>query len=302
MSPIAYGATRPFAGIAFLVLSTWALSGLDASGKWVMAAGVSLLMLCWVRYVVHFLLVLGLVLPTRGRGVLRSVRPGAQLLRGSVMLLATLSFFNTLRYLPQAEATAINFLAPLIMLSLAPWLLKEPARISRWVGAAGGFIGVLIIIRPDGGLDPTGTIFGLITAFLFAGQFIATRRVAVDDPFTTLIWSGAVGSVCLTVALPFIWPAAWPFLAALNPWHWLVLVSTGFWGAAGHLLQIQAYRHAPASMLAPFIYLQIISAATLGWLIWGQFPDALTWAGIAIICASGASLGLWEWRDSRRRL
>ena len=301
MAPLVYGATRPFAGIAFLVLSTWALSGLDASGKWVMGAGVSLLMLCWVRYVVHLLLVLGLVLPSRGRGVLRSVRPGAQLLRGSVMLLATLSFFNTLRYLPQAEATAINFLAPLIMLSLAPWLLKEPARISRWVAAAGGFIGVLIIIRPDAGLDPMGTVSGLVTAFLFAGQFIATRRVAVDDPFTTLIWSGAVGSLCLTVALPFILPAAWPFLAVLEPWHWIVLVSTGFWGAAGHLLQIQAYRHAPASMLAPFIYLQIISAATLGWLIWGQFPDALTWAGIAVICLSGISLGIWEWRDSRRR-
>ena len=113
MAPLAYGATRPFAGIAFLVLSAWALSGLDASGKWVMGVGVSLLMLCWVRYVVHLLLVLGLVLPSRGREVLRSVRPGAQLLRGSVMLLATLSFFNTLRYLPQAEATAINFLAPL---------------------------------------------------------------------------------------------------------------------------------------------------------------------------------------------
>lgn len=301
MASIAYGATRPLAGIVFLVLSTWALSGLDASGKWVMGAGVSLLMLCWVRYVVHLLLVVGLVVPSRGLGIVRSVRPGAQLLRGSVMLLATLSFFNTLRYLPQAEATAINFLAPLIILSLAPWLLKEPARVSRWIAAGGGFIGVLIIIRPDGGLDPIGTVSGLVTAFLFAGQYIATRRVAVDDPFTTLIWSGAVGSLCLTVALPFILPAAWPFLVELNPWHWLVLISTGFWGAAGHLLQIQAYRHAPASMLAPFIYLQIISAATLGWLIWGQFPDALTWVGILVICASGILLGAWEWRKRSRR-
>lgn len=300
-APLAYGATRPIAGIALLVMSTWALSTLDASGKWVMGAGVSLLMLCWVRYVVHLLLVLGLVLPTRGVKVLRSVRPGAQLLRGSVMLLATLSFFTTLHYLPQAEATAINFLAPLIILSLAPWLLKEPARISRWIAGGVGFLGVLIIIRPDGGLDPVGTMFGLITAFLFAGQFIATRRVAVDDPFTTLIWSGAVGSLCLTLALPFILPAALPFLSELGPLHWAVLISTGFWGAAGHLLQIQAYRNAPASMLAPFIYLQIISAATLGWLVWGQFPDALTWVGIAIICGSGIVLGAWEWRDRKRR-
>src|SRR5690606_34757940 len=206
-------------------------------------------MLHWMRYFVHLLMVL--VMPSRGLGVFRCLRPGAQLARGSIMLLATLSFFTTLRYLPQAEATAINFLAPLIMLAVAPWVLQEPARLSRWVAAGVGFVGVLIIIRPGAGLDPVGTMFGLITACLFAGQYIATRRVAVDDSFTTLVWSGAVGSVVLTLALPFVLPAALPILAGLEPLHWVVLVSTGFWGAAGHLLQIQAYRCAPASMRAP---------------------------------------------------
>ncbi|NYT78475.1 DMT family transporter [Alcaligenaceae bacterium] len=292
--------TRPLAGIVLLVLSTWALSGLDASGKWVMAGGVSLLMLCWVRYVVHLLLVLGLVLPVRGLRVLRSVRPRAQIARGAVMLLATMSFFTTLHYLPQAEATAINFLAPLIVLSLAPWLLKEAARTSRWVAAGVGFAGVLIVIRPGAGLDPVGTLFGLLTACLFAAQFLTTRRVAVDDSFTTLIWSGGVGSICLTLALPFILPDALPALAQLDAWHWLILISTGFWGALGHLLQIQAYRHAAASLLAPFVYLQIVSAAVLGWWVWGQFPDAFSWLGIGIICASGITIGMVEWR--RRNL
>lgn len=299
VSSHAWGATRPIAGIVVLVLSSWALSTLDASGKWVMGAGVPLLVLCWVRYVVHLLLVLGLVLPVRGTKVLRSVRPSAQIARGSVMLLATLSFFTTLHYLPQAEATAINFLAPLIMLALAPWVLKEPARLSRWVAAGVGFVGVLIIIRPDAGLDPVGTLFGLLTALLFAGQYIATRRVAADDPFTTLVWSGAVGSLCLTAILPFTLPSVWPLLAGLDGVQWLVLVSTGFWGALGHLLQIQAYRYAPASVLAPFIYLQIISAAALGWLIWGQFPDAFSWLGIAVICASGMTIAVLEWRSRK---
>src|SRR5690606_5948533 len=153
----------------------------------------------------------------RGTAVLRSVRPGAQLMRGGVMLLATLCFFKTLSYLPQAEATAINFLAPLIVLSLAPWLLKEPARTSRWVAAAVGFIGVLIIIRPGGGLHPMGVMWGLATALTFAVQFMATRRVAVDDPMTTLIWSGAVGSVVLSIAMPFLLPQALPVLSSLSP-------------------------------------------------------------------------------------
>lgn len=292
---------RPVAGILTLVFSTWALSTLDASGKWVMAAGVSLWVLCWVRYSVHLLLVMGLVLPLRGPRVLRSVRPRAQLLRGSVMLLATLCFFKTLSYLPQAEATAINFLAPLIVLSLAPWLLNEPARVSRWVAAAIGFMGVLIIIRPGAGLDPMGVFWGLGTALAFAGQFMATRRVAVDDPMTTLIWSGAVGTVVLSATMPVLLPQAMPVLRALEPLHWVVLISTGIWGAFGHLLQIQAYRYAPASLLAPFIYVQIVAAAALGWLVWGQFPDALSWLGIAVICGSGASLAVWEWRRKPAR-
>ncbi|NYT57944.1 DMT family transporter [Alcaligenaceae bacterium] len=300
VSAPAYGATRPMAGIVVLVLSTWALSGLDASGKFVLGVGVPLLMLCWVRYVLHLVLVLALVLPSRGVSVLRSVRPKAQMARGAIMLLATMSSFTTLYYLPQAETTAINFLAPLIVLAVAPWALKEPPRLSRWIAAGVGFLGVLIIIRPGSGLDTVGTLFGLLTAFLFACQFIATRRVAVDGPFTTLIWSGAVGSVVLTAILPFVLPTALPILATLSPLQWLVLVGTGFWGALGHLLQVQAYRNAPASMLAPFLYLQIISGAGLGWLIWGQFPDTLTWLGIAIICASGITIGMMEWR--RRKL
>lgn len=291
--------TRPLVGIVLLILSAWVLSCLDASGKWVMEAGVPLWLLCWVRYLVHLLLVLALVLPRRGLGVLRSVRPREQLLRGGSMLLATMAFFTTLSYMPQAEATAINFLAPLLVLALAPWVLKEPPRISRWVAAAIAFGGVLIIVRPGGGLHPLGVMFGLLTACCFAAQFIATRRVARDDPYTSLIWSGAVGTVCLTLALPVILPPALPVLAELSAVNWLLLISTGVSGALGHLLQIGAYRNAPASTLAPFVYLQIVSATAVGWMFWGHFPDSLTWLGIAIICTSGIGIGVLEWRRSR---
>jgi len=307
MTPADNGRTRraapassgPMMGVLLLVLSMWTLSCLDASGKWVMNAGVPLLVLSWFRYAVHLALVLALVLPARGLGVFRSRKPREQILRGGSMFLATLMFFTTLSYIPQAEATAINFLAPLLVLSAAPWVLKEPARLSRFVAAGIAFIGVIIVIRPGGGLDPVGTVFGLLTACCFAVQFIATRRVAGDDPFTSLIWSGAVGTLCLTLALPFILPPALPILKALAPLDWVVLISTGITGGLGHLFQIAAYRRAPASTLAPFVYLQIISATSVGWLVWGHFPDPLTWLGIAIICASGIGIGLIEWRRSR---
>jgi drug/metabolite transporter (DMT)-like permease len=292
--------SRPLAGIALLLLSMWVLSSLDASGKWVMAAGVPMLLLSWVRYAAHLLVALALIVPVKGWGILASRRPREQMLRGGAMLGATLFFFTALRFLPQAEATAINFLAPLIVLLLAPWLLREPPRMSRWVAAGVAFCGVLIVIRPSGGLDAMGTVYGLLGAFCFAAQYIATRRVAGDDPLTSVIWSGGVGTVVLSFTLPYAVPAALPVLRELDSLHWFVLASTGVTGCLGHLLQIAAYRKAPASTLAPFAYLQIVSSTTTGWLIWGHFPDALTWVGIAVICGSGMGIGIVEWRRARR--
>ncbi|WP_144635628.1 DMT family transporter [Bordetella genomosp. 13] len=292
--------TRPLAGIALLVLSLFTLSCLDGTGKWVMAAGVPMLILSWVRYAVHLLLVLALLVPQRGWKVVRSVGPREQMMRGGAMLCATLMFFNTLHYIPQAEATAINFLAPLIVLASAPWVLREPPRLSRWAAAGIAFLGVLIVIRPGGGLPVAGIISGLLTAICFAAQYIFTRRVARDDPYTSLVWSGAVGTVVLTLAMPIALPPAIPMLQALDGWTWMALLSTGVTGALGHLLQIGAYRNAPASILAPFTYLQIISATTVGWLMWGHFPDSFTWVGIAVICTSGMGIGALEWRRARR--
>lgn len=291
---------RPLVGIVLLVLSTWALSSLDASGKWIMAAGLPLLVMCWVRYLVHLVLVSCVIIPIKGLQVLKAKQPTDQILRGMIMLFATLSFFSALRYLPQAEATAINFLSPLLVLAVAPWVLKEPARISRWVAAVVGFMGVLLIIRPGSGLHPLGVTFGLITALLFATQFIVTRRLANDDAMTTLIWSGAVGSCLTTLLMPFILPEVWPIFQTFDTKHWVALIATGVFGALGHLLQIQAYQRAPASLLAPFLYLQIISAAGLGWLLWGQFPDALSWVGIGIVCGSGVVIALLEWRSQQK--
>src|SRR3546814_33718 len=110
-------ATTPLAGIILVVLSSWALSTLDTSAKWIMTAGAPLLLVVWVRFVVHTFLVLSLLRPSRLRQILRPRRPGAQLLRGVVMVTATFTFFTTLQSLPQAEATSINFLAPLLTLA-----------------------------------------------------------------------------------------------------------------------------------------------------------------------------------------
>ena len=292
-------AAKPMWGIALLVLAMWTLSCLDATGKWVMSLGVPLLLLSWVRYAVHVVLVFGLILPWKGTQVLRSSNPKMQIVRGMAMLAGTLSFFTTLSYLPQAEATSINFLAPMMVLALSPWLLGEVPRRSRWIAAVISFVGVLIVIRPSSGLHSVGVMFGLLTASSMAIQFIATRKLAGDSPFTTLIWGGVVGTVCTSLAMPFFAPGVLQAVQTMAWQQWLLLCLAGVFGCLGHLLQIGAYKHASASMLAPFLYMQIISATAVGWLLWGDFPDAMTWAGILIICVSGAVIGWLEWKRSR---
>ena len=289
----------PFVGILLLLASVFCLACLDASGKWVMAAGVPLLVFCWFRYLVHFLLIFFIAVPARGISVFRSLSPKKQLLRAAAMLCATMTFFTTLRYLHQAEATAIIFISPMLMLAIAPWLLKEPPKRSRWIAALVGLAGVCIVIRPSAGLPWPGVIAGLLTACLFATQHLLTRLVSTDHAYTTSLWSSGSGTLLLTLALPFTLSGAYSILSEMSMTYWIVMLSTGLSGGLGHLLQTMAYRRAPASVLAPFIYMQMIAAVTMGWLIWGHFPDLITWIGIATICASGIVNGLIEYKRTR---
>lgn len=290
---------RPFIGIAVLILSTWALSSLDAGGKWLMQFGLPLVVLSWVRYLIHAVLVLAFTVPSRGLSVFKSKQMTFQILRGTAVLTATMTFFSALSYLPQAEATAINFLAPLLVLCMAPFILKEPSRVFRWVAALCGFIGVLIIVRPGSGLHPLGVMFGLMTAGIFSLQFMVTRKLAEDDALTTLLWTGLIGTAISSVLVLFYLDDLARIFAEYHYLDWLVLASTGIFGTLGHWLQIKAYQHAPASLLAPFVYLQIVAATAIGWVIWRQFPDALSWVGILIVCGSGVVASVLEWRHNQ---
>lgn len=289
---------RPLLGIILLVVSTWALSTQEASGKWVMQFSLPLFMVILVRYAVHVVLVLAITWPKMGARVFCSTNYVMQIIRGSTSLFAILTIFMALSYLPQAEATAIYFLAPLLVLCIAPWFLAEPSRWYRWLAAFIGFAGVMVIVRPGTGLHPIGVIYGLIAACVIAAQFLCTRKLAADNSMTTLLWTGLVGLAGGIVLVPFKWHEGVAVLSGFAPWQWLLLLNTGIFGTVGHLLQIKAYQHAPASLLAPFSYLQIIAAAVLGLVIWGQFPDAWAWFGIFIVCASGIVVTIVEWRNN----
>jgi len=286
----------PSHGILLHIAGLWLLSCLDASGKLLVLAGVPVLVVSWFRYVVHTALMSAVLLPTRGKALLRTQSLPRQLVRGALMIATSVLFFTLLGRVPLAEATAMNFMAPLFMMAMAPWLLGEAHRRHRWMGVAVGFIGMLVVVRPGGQLDGPGVALGVACALCFALFQLATRKVAHDDPLTTNYYGGLFGTVSLSLALPFFWE-----LPPLAPWQWALLVSTGLTGFFGHWMQAAAFKRAPATLLAPFSYLQILSATALGWAIFGQLPDRVTALGIALICAAGLGVALTEAWLARRQ-
>ncbi|GAB2701817.1 MULTISPECIES: DMT family transporter [Comamonas] len=284
-------------GIVLHVCGLWILSSLDASGKLLVVAGVPVLMVAWFRYVGHVVLMGVLVLPRRGMGLFRTQSLSRQIQRSVLMIATTLLFFHVLGMVPLAEGTAMNFMAPLLVMALAPWLLGERPGWHRWAGVVLGFVGMLVVIRPGGQLSTEGAIWGVVTASTFALFQISTRRVAADDPLTSNLYGGLFGALVLSALLPFFWQQL-----DLTVWQWLLLASTGLSGFVGHWLQITAYSKTSATLLAPFNYLQIVSATTLGWLIFGQLPDAATAAGMALICCAGLGVVLVEvWQQRLRK-
>lgn len=270
-------------GILFLVLGQWTLSLLDTTGKTLVQAGFAVFFISWVRYVGHVVVLSVLLGPSAGRSLWQTQAPRLQAARGVVMAATTALFFSALARLPQAEATSINFCAPLFVMLLAPFVLHEQATVARWIGVVVGFSGMLIVVRPGSSLDGVGVALALVNAFCNAWFQILTRRLSdVDRPLTTLYLSGLWGAGALTLTLPFVWPST-----SLSTGQWLLFLSMGVTGSLGHYFIILAFRHAQASALSPFMYFQILSATTLGYFVFHQRPDGFTALGILVICAGG---------------
>jgi drug/metabolite transporter (DMT)-like permease len=286
-------------GVACLVLGQWTLSLLDTAGKLLTLAGYHVVMIAWMRYTINTVFMALTLAPLyrrrTGKSILQSGRPRLQVMRALLMLTSTMVFFSVLKIVPLSEGTAMNFCAPLITLAISPWLLGERSYVSRWIAVAIGFVGMLIVIRPGGGIVPAGVALGLTSAAVYAAVVILTRKTnQVDDPMVTLFYGGLTGMLASSLIVPFFWSSQLPTSS-----EWLILASTGITSTVGHLFLNNAYKHAEASLLAPFAYLQIISATAMGWLVFNQLPDSLTAAGIGIICASGMGIAYIEHRRSR---
>lgn len=269
------------------------LSSLDATAKW-LVRDHSLWVVVWARYAGQMIVVTPFAFHRAGGGFWRTRKLGLQLLRSLFLLLATLGFWGGLRYLPLAEASSITFLAPTFVVLLSWPLLHERATRARQIASTIGFAGILILLRPGSAVLQPAVLLLIGAALANALYQLLTRRLLDESPYTTLFYSAIVGTLALTVALPFSIDVAHLVSVGIGP-----LALLGVLAGLGHYAMTNAYLSAPASLLTPFTYLQIVWATAFGYLLFDQHPDALSGLGMAIVVTSGAALAAWERRGMR---
>jgi drug/metabolite transporter (DMT)-like permease len=236
-----------------------------------------------MRYIVHFLLMVIILAPRHSAQLVHTQRTGLVVARAVVLTIASLCMGMALHRMPLAETTAINFLAPTLVALLAGSMLGEKIGGWGWAAIVTGFIGVLLIARPGGGLDAIGIMFALGAAAANATYQLLSRLLAsTEKAIALLFYTALVGSIIFGIALPWFWENEAPSKLEV-----VLLLSMGASGGLGHYLFTLAYRHAPASMLAPTTYLQLLWAGLLGWIIFDTIPDSMSLIGMAIVAASG---------------
>jgi drug/metabolite transporter (DMT)-like permease len=267
-------------GIVMAILATISYAVADAASKY-QAREYPVEMIVWARYAVPLILLLAIFLPRLGRSMLRTAYPGLQMVRGILATVGTLFIIFAYRGMPMAEAQAISFIHPVLLTLLAVVFLGEKVSRLGWAAVLLGFSGVLLIVRPGGGLFSPVALLPLGLALSFSSYQIFTRIIMrKESSLNSLFYVLLVGSLVMSSTLPFVWinptPNGLLFFAFLG-------VASGM----GHFLTIKSLEYAPASLIAPFAYIQLLWVTILGILIFGDFPDIYTVVGMAIIVASG---------------
>lgn len=285
-------------GILLMVTGLLIVPSIDAIAKH-LSDSISALQVTWSRFFFQSILMGAMVLLLHDIRSLWPLRPVIHLIRGVLLALATLLFFASLKYLPLADAIAIFFVQPLILTILSGVFLGEQVGWHRRLAVCAGFAGALIIIQPGGDAYSKAALLPLATAFLFAIYMAITRAVAGQDNAESAQFAAGAGAfVVLTVFIlttRLIIPGSLPMIdPSLTQWGWLFML--GLIAASCHLLVVKATELAPASILAPFAYIEFIGATLLGWIFFNDVPSPSTWLGAAVIIASGLVVYLRETR------
>jgi len=256
----------------------------------IMVGGYSPLLILWVQFAVTLIVLLPLIVPRHGWRVLLPRPLGPQILRGLFLTFGVCLFYWSIRYIPLADATAMVLVGPLVLTALSPFILGEHVGIRRWMAVFIGFIGVLIILRPDFSGERIGHFMAL-GAGISVGLFYAFSRLLAQasPPLVTVANTVIIGVVVLAPTMPFVWtlPAAEDAL---------IIAAFLCISIFGQFCMLMSFRFAPGSILAPVIYVQIVAATAFGLIVFGAFPDPTTWTGIAIVVGAGIYISFREAR------
>lgn len=280
---------RRLTAIACVIIALILFTGIDTCAKWLVQAGMPPMVVVFIRYAVHALMVAALFLPVRRASLLATSKPWLEIARAVALLASTICNFIAVQYLPLTLTAAIFFTAPLWICVLSIPLLGERVGIRRWAAILIGLTGGFIATRPWSADFHWAVFVSLGTAICTALYSILTRQLAgVDSTSTQQFYAGWVATLAIAPAALVHWE--WPTV----PVDWFAFALIGVLGWTGHQFMTVAHRFAPASVLAPFLYLQMVFLTASSWVIFHQPPDAWTLTGAAIVLASGLYVWLRE--------
>lgn len=284
----------PIAGIAFMCAGVLCLTVNDVFAKW-LGAFYPIPEVAFLRMLFALPLIVAAALMFGGPKALATRRPLAQLGRGLLATIATLTFYLGLTLLPLAEVTAIAFTAPLFVTMLAVPLLAERPGTAQWIATCIGFTGVLLIVQPGGSTFTMAALVPLGTALAYALLMLTARMLGRSETiWATMLYATAVPLVITGAMLPWFWET--PSLA-----HLPLFIGLGFSGGLAMTLITQGFRIGVASVVAPFDYTGLVWATVFGWVIWGEIPSRLSVLGGVVIGVCGIYLAYRQARDERRR-
>lgn len=277
-------ASKPLYGVLLVLCAGLLLATHDGVSKYLTHI-YPLIMVIWLRYFVQTIAMIILFFPKMRLAIIRTRRPWLQLLRAISLLSISLLFIGGLRYIPLAEATAVMFLAPLIVTVLSALVLHEHVSKGQWAAVAVGFLGVLFIVRPGGALFTPAILLPVCASFCFAIYQLITRRLAsTDHAVTSNFLSGLFGVIALTTLLPG------EYTLDVTNTDLLYMLALGLLAMTAHMLLTMALKYSTAATLAPFTYAQIVFAGVVGYLAFGQIPDNWSIFGVLIISCSGLAV------------
>lgn len=297
MLPVSQPAPPPqriLLGILFICMAGACFAFMLGAAK-ALGQHYSSLQISWARAFGHIVFLLAAFLPRYGLNVLRTGRLVTQLTRSALLFTSNLLSFLALNFIPLAKQTSISQTAPLIVTLLAWKMLGERTTLPRVIALLCGFAGVLVIIRPGSAVFHWASVAVVVSATAYALYQILTRRVAgIESPETSALYSSVVGAFGMLLVMPFVWitPHGWVDLA--------LFCSLGVLGALGHYCVAIAFGFGPANILSPFQYFQLLASVAVGFVLFGEVPDAFTWIGAAVIVGSGLFIGWTQTRGGRR--